>query len=97
MRKLMLAITAASLTVPVAMPEPVLAQGYYHGRAWRDSHGRWRCRRPNGTTGLLIGGAAGAVVGSAITGSTTGTIVGAAGGALLGRHIERHRGRYSCR
>src|SRR5690606_6796146 len=39
-------------------------------------------------TGALVGGTAGAVLGSEI-GGTTGTLLGAAGGALLGREIGR--------
>ncbi len=98
MRNLMLAITAATLTIPV-MPSAALARdGYYHGRTWRDNHGRLRCKRPNGTTGLIIGAAGGALVGRAIDTRgerATGTILGAAAGALVGRSIER--GRVKCR
>lgn len=64
----------------------------YQGRVWRDNDGRYRCRRENGTVGLLIGGAAGALVGREIDGGrdrTVGTVVGAAAGALLGREIDR--------
>jgi hypothetical protein len=90
----MLAAAAASLTVPAVLPAPAMAQsGYYHGRVWRDSYGRMRCRRPNGTTGLIVGAAGGALIGRAIDshGSRmTGTIVGAAAGALLGREIQRN-------
>ena len=69
-------------------------------RYWRGDNGRYHCKRSNGTTGLLIGGAAGALVGRAIDtqGSrATGTIVGAAAGALVGREIERNRSRARCR
>ena len=69
-------------------------------RYWRGNDGRYRCKKSNGTTGLLIGGAAGALIGRAIDtdGSrTTGTIVGAAAGALLGREVERNRSRARCR
>ena len=69
-------------------------------RYWRGDDGRYRCKKSNGTTGLLIGGAAGALIGRAIDtdGSrTTGTIVGAAAGALLGREVERSRSRARCR
>jgi len=65
---------------------------------WRGSDGEYRCRRSNGTTGLVIGAAAGALVGRELDGGrdrTTGTVVGAAGGALLGREIER--GSLRCR
>jgi hypothetical protein len=65
---------------------------------WQGDDGRYHCRRPNGTTGLVIGGAAGALLGREIDGGrdrTLGTVLGAAGGALLGREVER--GRASCR
>jgi hypothetical protein len=93
MRKMILAFAAASMLAPVAMPAPVLAHGY-HGKKWRDSHGRWRCTRPNGTTGLIVGAAGGALLGRAIDTRgerATGTIIGAAAGGLAGRAIERSR------
>jgi len=93
MRKIMLALAATSLAVPV-LPAPAMAQGYYQGRVWKDSHGRLRCKRPNGTTGLIVGAAGGALVGRAIDTHgerATGTIIGAAAGALLGRHVDRNR------
>ena len=97
MRKLALAFAAATLTLPV-IPNAAVANhnGYYHGKTWRDSQGRLRCRRSNGTVGIIVGGAAGALVGRAVDGGrnrTTGTIVGAAAGALAGREIARSRRR----
>jgi hypothetical protein len=65
-------------------------------RVWRDNDGRYRCRRGDGTTGLLIGGVAGGVLGNSIAGRgdrTLGTILGVAGGALLGREIDRSNSR----
>ena len=59
---------------------------------WRGDDGRYHCRRSNGTTGLVIGAAAGALVGNQIDGGrdrAVGTIVGAAAGGLLGREIDR--------
>jgi hypothetical protein len=106
MRKLIFAVTAAALSVPAAtvLPTaPAFAQsGYYNGKVWRDSSGRQRCRKKNGTAGLLIGGAGGALIGRSLDGGhnrATGTIVGAAAGALLGRHVDRNSGRnrYRCR
>lgn len=61
-------------------------------RVWRGDDGQYYCRRGNGTTGLIIGGAAGALLGRQLDGGrdrTLGTIIGAAGGALLGREIDR--------
>ena len=96
MRTLVLALSAATLTLP-AMPAVAVARdGYYQGRTWQDNQGRTRCRRSNGTTGLIVGAAGGALIGRAIDTRgerTTGTIVGAAAGALLGRHVERSRSR----
>ena len=94
MRKALLTLAAATLAVP-AMPSAALAHdGYYEGRIWQDSRGRYRCKRPNGTTGLIIGAAGGALVGRAIDTKgerATGTIIGAAAGALIGRKIDRSR------
>jgi uncharacterized protein YcfJ len=97
MRTIMLALAATSLTMPVAFSAPASAATYYNGKVWRDSNGRLRCHRSNGTTGLIVGAAGGALVGRAIDthGSrATGTILGAAGGALIGRSIERSH--YRC-
>lgn len=67
-------------------------------RVWRGEDGRYRCKRDNGTTGLLIGGAVGGLAGNEIAGNgdkLLGTVLGAAGGALLGREIDRDK--YRCR
>lgn len=67
-------------------------------RGWRHGYdrGRWRHRcGGNGTTGLLVGGGAGALLGRALDHNgdrAVGTILGATGGALLGRQIERGSG-----
>ncbi len=60
-------------------------------RVWRDRRdGQYYCRKQDGTTGLLIGGAAGALIGREVARDRTlGAILGAAGGALLGREIDR--------
>jgi hypothetical protein len=101
MRKLSLAIVAASLALPTTIPmTPAFAHDGYHGKVWRDSDGRLRCKRSNGTTGLIVGAAGGALVGRAIDTRgerATGTILGAAAGALLGREVDRNRSGYRCR
>ena len=119
MRKTLLAIAAAALTLPAAPafadPPPWApahgkrakdraalydSRGYYaeprvlgrNDRVWRGDDGRYSCRRDNGTTGLIVGAAAGALLGRALDGGrerTLGTILGAAGGAVLGREIDR--------
>lgn len=68
--------------------EPV----YRDTPTWRGRDGRYYCRKKNGTTGLIVGAAAGALLGREVDRSgerTTGTILGAAAGALLGRSVDR--------
>jgi len=105
MRKMVLGLAAVTMSAP-ALPSVASADyrdsgrysryydngGYYHGPTWRGRDGRMYCRRSNGTTGLIVGGAAGALIGREIDGGrnrTTGTVIGAAVGALLGREIQR--------
>lgn len=102
MRKITLALAASTMAVPVAMTLPAAPaeaqsryydrNGNYVGPTWRGNDGRYRCRKPNGTTGLIVGGAGGALIGREIAGRgdrTVGTILGAAAGALIGREVER--------
>ncbi len=49
------------------------------------------CRRDDGTTGLIVGGVAGGVLGSIIApggSQTLGAIIGAGAGAIVGRAID---------
>ncbi len=67
-------------------------------RIYRGSDGRYYCRRSDGTTGLIIGGAVGALIGNSIDNgrsSLLGTLIGAGAGAALGREIQR--GSVRCR
>ncbi|MDH4745980.1 glycine zipper 2TM domain-containing protein [Sphingomonas sp. CBMAI 2297] len=71
----------------------------YAYREWRGRDGRSYCRKPDGTTGLVVGGVAGALVGRTIDtrgDRTVGTLLGAAAGAVAGREIERS-GKRRCR
>ncbi len=98
MNKLLLAVAATSMAVPAA---PVFAHntGYAHRHHtqnginyWQGRDGRYYCKKSNGTVGLVVGAAAGALVGRAIDTRgerATGTILGAAAGALLGREVQR--------
>jgi len=110
MRNLILAVSATALAIPVTIALPTDSaeaqrryydrNGNYHGPTWRDNQGRYRCRRSNGTTGLIIGAAGGALIGREIDGGrnrTTGTILGAAAGALVGREVARSRSGRRCR
>jgi hypothetical protein len=67
---------------------------------YRGSDGRYYCRRSDGTTGLIIGGAGGALLGNVIDGGRNrvgGTLIGGALGALLGRSIEQNQAQVRCR
>ena len=109
MRKAIIAAAVAALTLPAAVAVSTPAEARHHGRDyyrtdngiryWRGNDGRYYCRKSNGTTGLLIGGVAGALVGRAIDtrgDRATGTILGAAAGALLGREVDRNNSRPRC-
>lgn len=98
MRKIILALSATALALPVAVVIPTDAAEAQ--RTWRGKDGRTYCRRPNGTTGLIVGAGVGALAGRAIDGGNNralGTIAGAAGGALLGREIQRSSAKRRCR
>jgi hypothetical protein len=88
--KVMLAAMAAVVATPMAVSAPAQAQyhgdRYYHGR---DRSYYQHCKRSSGTTGLIAGGAGGALLGNALGGGTLGTIAGGVGGALLGKHLDK--------
>lgn len=61
-------------------------------RYWQGNDGRWRCRKGDGTVGLLVGAGVGALLGREVDrrgDRTLGTVLGAVGGGLLGREIDR--------
>jgi uncharacterized protein YcfJ len=106
-----LAVPAATVAMP-AIAKPAEAKTYdakdpqdrrsrrHAYREWRGRDGRRYCRKPDGTTGLVVGAVGGALVGRTIdTGGdrTAGTVLGAVGGALLGREIERSGSKRRCR
>ena len=60
-------------------------------RIYRGSDNRYYCKRDDGTTGLIVGGVTGGVLGNVIApggSKTIGTIIGAGAGALIGRAID---------
>jgi len=73
-------------------------------RVYHGSDGRYYCKRSNGTTGLVLGGVGGGLIGNALGGGTLGTLLGAGGGALLGKTLDQNHDRqqnrnngYRCR
>ena len=71
------------------------------GATWQGEDGRAYCRRSDGTTGLVVGGGAGALIGREIGrdgrqnrrrgrgGGTAGAIIGGLIGAIVGSAVER--------
>jgi outer membrane lipoprotein SlyB len=92
MRKFVLAASALALTTPVIATSAAEA----HRTGYRHSHVAQQqvyCQKRSGTTGLIVGGAAGVLAGRELdkNGSrTTASVLGGAVGALLGRHVERN-------
>ena len=69
-------------------------------RVYRGRNGQYYCRRNDGTTGLIVGGLAGGVLGTAIApggSGLLGAILGGAGGAVLGKEVTRDRNDVRCR
>ncbi len=69
-------------------------------RVYSGNDGRYYCRRSDGTTGLIVGGAAGGILGNVIDGGrsrTVGTLLGGALGALGGRAVDRNQSEIRCR
>jgi len=66
-------------------------RGYQNDRVYRGNDGRYDygCKRSKGTTGLIAGGAGGALLGNVLGGGALGTIAGGVGGALLGQHLDK--------
>jgi hypothetical protein len=61
-------------------------------RYWKGDDGRYYCKRGDGTVGLLVGAALGALLGRAVDTRgerTTGLILGAAAGALVGNELAK--------
>ena len=69
-------------------------------QVYRGSDGRYYCKRNDGTTGLIVGGAGGGVLGNIIDGGrnrAAGTLIGGALGALAGRALQQQNTPVSCR
>ena len=79
-----------------AYGEPV----YGDTHVWRGNDGRYYCRKKDGTTGLIVGAAAGALLGRSVAGygdKGLGTIIGGALGAILGKQVAQNTGNSRCR
>ncbi|MEO5865835.1 MAG: hypothetical protein ABIS14_11075 [Sphingomonas sp.] len=88
MRKLVMALSAASLMIPATMAVPVSsaqARHRYYSHTYHKS-----CRHSPGTTGMVAGGVGGALLGHAVLGhGLLGAAAGGVGGVFAGRAIDR--------
>ena len=96
MRNILSVAIAASLLAPVAIISASAEARHrdHEYREWRGRDGRIYCRKSDGTVGLVVGAAGGALLGRAVDTEgdrTTGTILGAAAGALIGKSIDSKR------
>lgn len=69
-------------------------------RVYAGNDGRYYCKRNDGTTGLIVGGATGGILGNVIDGGhsrAVGTLLGGAVGALAGRAIDQNQSQVRCR
>src|SRR3546814_19791580 len=69
-------------------------------RVYAGEDGRYYCKRNDGTTGLIVGGAAGGILGNVIDGGHSrilGPLLGGAAGALAGRAVEQNQPQVVCR
>lgn len=94
MRNFLMGLSAAALMIPATMAVPTTSAEArdYRGKTWKGRDGRIRCKRSNGTTGLLVGAGVGALAGRAIDtrgDRTVGTLLGAVAGGVAGREIDR--------
>ena len=69
-------------------------------RVYAGNDGRYYCKRGDGTTGLIVGGAAGGILGNVIDGGRSrivGTLLGGAAGALAGKAVDQNQSQVRCR
>ena len=94
-----IARTAALAAAAVALAAPILAQAHDYRRSYYEDACTDRIH-DNGVTGALLGGAAGAVLGSNLAGHgarTGGALLGGAAGAVVGSNIARSTTKDGCR
>ncbi len=106
MNKTMLALGLTAMIVPTLSTIPAAdaqrrhSHKTYKHREYRGDRDYVRCKKNNGTTGTIVGGVGGALLGRTIDtrgDRTIGTLGGAAAGALAGRAIDKGSTKNRCR
>lgn len=100
MRTVSRILTAAALVATTATSFSIPAEARHHRHHYygRTAYRHRVCRRSPATTGTVVGGVAGAVVGHSLIGhGLLGTAAGAVGGAVAGGAVDRSMtSRYRC-
>ena len=101
MRTVSKIMTAVALAATTATSFSIPAEARHHRRHHDYGRTAYRhrvCRRSPATTGTVVGGVAGAVVGHSLLGhGLLGTAAGAVGGAVAGGAVDRSMtARYRC-
>lgn len=89
MRKMILALGCTAMVLPTMLVPVSSAEAR---REWRGRDGRVYFKKNNGTTGTIIGGVGGALLGRTVDtrgDRTVGTLGGAVLGGLAGRAIDK--------
>jgi len=105
--KTLMAVTAAAAVAASGLAAPVAASAQPRGVVYKADPCRAE-KKQAGATGAVLGGIAGAVIGSQVAGRgarTEGAVIGGVGGAVVGNQIGRHsvkcvgypRGRHASR
>ncbi len=104
MRKMMLTLGLTAMVVPTLTTIPAADAQRRHShrrdREYRGDRDYVHCKKNNGTTGTIVGGVGGALLGRTIDthgDRTVGTLGGAAAGALAGRAIDKGSTKNRCR
>lgn len=82
--------TALAVTAASTLAVPADARHHRHHYYGRTAYAHRVCRRSPATTGTIVGGVTGAVVGHSLLGhGLLGTAAGAVGGAVAGGAVDR--------
>lgn len=94
MRKTLIVRTALAVAAVTMAAAPLAAEAHQKHRV--EVCDTPSAVRRNATTGTIIGGVGGALVGQAIGHNTTGTLIGAGAGAVAGHEIAKSRAKRKC-
>lgn len=87
--KTVMAVAALSMAGPISAPAYAVVHHHHHYHSSTHYHYKY-CRHSSATTGKVVGGVTGALVGHSLLGhGLLGTAAGAVGGVVAGGAIDR--------